>query len=106
MRGGVSNGRFFPGISCRSDPTLFGVAELFFRIFPWELEAAISDFVAYYNNERYHESLGNVTPADAFFGRQYALLTERDNIKRLTMERRKREYQAEKPPRMKLKTVS
>ena len=30
--------------------------------FPWQLEAAIRDFVAYYNNERYHESLDNVTP--------------------------------------------
>ena len=25
--------------------------------FPWELEAALRDFVQYYNNERYHESL-------------------------------------------------
>jgi hypothetical protein len=46
--------------------------------------------VAYYNNERYHESLDNVTPADVYFGRQYKVLTERDTIKRLTMERRKR----------------
>ena len=50
------------------------------------------DFVAYYNNERYHESLDNVTPADVYFGRQYTVLTERDKIKRLTMKRRKKEY--------------
>ncbi len=52
--------------------------------------------VAYYNNERYHESLDNVTPADVYFGRQHAVLSERDKIKRLTMKRRKKEYLASK----------
>jgi transposase InsO family protein len=42
--------------------------------------------------ERYHESLDNVTPADVYFGRQYAVLTERDRIKQLTLKRRKKEY--------------
>jgi putative transposase len=52
--------------------------------------------VAYYNGERYHESPDNVTPADVYFGRQYAVLTERDNIKRLTTQRRKKEHFASK----------
>jgi putative transposase len=51
-------------------------------------------FVAYYNNERYHESLRNVTPADVYFGRQHTVLTERPKIKRRTMERWKKEYLA------------
>jgi len=63
--------------------------------FPEELKMALKDFVAYYNNERYHESLGNVTPADVYFGRQYAVLTERSKFKRRTMERRKKEYPAQ-----------
>jgi transposase InsO family protein len=76
--------------------TMKNVVKLQHYYFPWELEAALRDFVAYYNNERYHESLDNVTPADVYFGRQYAVLTERDKIKRLTMNRRKKEYLAQK----------
>jgi hypothetical protein len=50
----------------------------------------------YYNNERYHESLDNVTPADVLFERQYAVLSERSKIKRRTMERRKKECLAQR----------
>ncbi len=35
--------------------------------FPGDLECQIGAFVDYYNNERYHESLKNVTPADPLF---------------------------------------
>ena len=62
--------------------------------FPWELEAAVRDFVAYYNHRRYHESLDNCTPADVYYGRHHEVLSERDKIKRLTMQRRKKEYRA------------
>jgi len=76
--------------------TMKNVVKLEHYYVPWELEAALRDFVAYYNDERYHESLDNVTPADVYFGRQYAVLSERAKIKRLTMQKRKREYLAEK----------
>ena len=36
---------------------------------PGDLEAQIETFVEHYNHRRYHESLKNVTPADAYFGR-------------------------------------
>ena len=62
--------------------------------FPWELEAAVRDFVAYYNHRRYHESLDNCTPADVYYGRHQEVLSERDKIKQLTMQRRKKEYWA------------
>ena len=76
--------------------TMKNVVKLQHYYFPWELEAALRDFVAYYNNERYHEAIDNVTPADVYFGRQYEVLTERSTIKRRTMERRKKEYLAQK----------
>ncbi len=50
--------------------------------------------ISHYNNERYHESLDNVTPADAYFGRKYAVVSEREKIKKRTMRKRKKEYLA------------
>ena len=76
--------------------TMKNVVKLENYYFPWELEAALRDFVAYYNNERYHESLDNVTPADAYFGRRFKIVSERGRIKQRTMEKRKRLYQAGK----------
>jgi len=74
--------------------TMKNVVKLENYYFPWELEAALRDFVAYYNNERYHESLDNVTPADAYFGRKYQVVSEREKIKKRTMRKRKKEYLA------------
>ena len=44
---------------------------------PGDLENQISAFVDHYNNQRYHESIGNVTPADAYFGRHTAIIEKR-----------------------------
>ena len=37
-------------------------------------------FVRYYNYERYHEALGNITPADMYHGRQDAILATRTEV--------------------------
>ena len=44
---------------------------------PGDLEAQIEAFVDYYNHQRYHESLNNVTPADVYFGRDKIILQQR-----------------------------
>ncbi len=54
-----------------------------------ELEVEIGKFVDYYNNERYHESLDNVTPADMYHGRRITILNERDIIKQETIRKRR-----------------
>jgi len=76
--------------------TMKNVVKLEHYYFPGELKEALRDFVAYYNNERYHEALDNVTPADVYFGRQYRIITEREKIKKRTMRNRRREYLASK----------
>ena len=58
---------------------------------PGELEQAIARFVTYYNEQRYHESLGNVTPADMYAGRQQVVLSRRERIKRDTLAQRRKE---------------
>ena len=59
---------------------------------PGDLEARIGAFIEHYNHQRYHESLGNVTPADAYFGRATQILAERERIKRQTIEHRRLQH--------------
>ena len=60
---------------------------------PGDLENQISAFVDHYNNQRYHESIGNVTPADAYFGRHTAIIEKRKRIKKLTTQNRRLSHQ-------------
>jgi len=59
---------------------------------PGDLEAQIEAFVEHYNHQRYHESLNNVTPADAYFGRAPAIIKQRERIKRQTIEHRRLQH--------------
>jgi transposase InsO family protein len=56
---------------------------------PGELERAVEAFVEHYNHRRYHESIGNLTPADVYFGRGETILSERRKTKEKTMKQRR-----------------
>ncbi len=57
---------------------------------PGELKRELESFVQYYNHERVHESLKNLTPADVYAGRQREILTARERLKQQTLRRRRR----------------
>ena len=59
---------------------------------PGDLEGQIETFVEHYNHRRYHESLDNVTPADAYFGRAQTIIKQRERIKRQTIEHRRLQH--------------
>ena len=61
--------------------------------FPWELDRAVADFVVYYNTQRYHESLDNLTPEDVYLGRKEEVLTQREFIKHQTLQQRRATHQ-------------
>jgi putative transposase len=48
------------------------------------------------NNERYHESLSNVTPSDVYFGREEKILQKRREIKLKSIQKRRQEYLQQK----------
>jgi putative transposase len=60
--------------------------------FPWQLEQAIAAFVEYYNQQRYHEALGNLTPADVFFGRTAQIQDARAVVKQRTLALRRTQH--------------
>ncbi len=56
------------------------------------VSGVIGAFIEHYNHARYHESLDNVTPADAYFGRAADILRQRASIKRQTIEHRRLQH--------------
>jgi transposase InsO family protein len=62
---------------------------------PGDLEAQIGAFVEHYNHARYHESLGNLAPADVYLGRGQTILLERERIKRQTIEHRRLQHRTQ-----------
>ena len=58
-----------------------------------DLERQVAAFMAHYNHARFHESLGNLTPADVYFGRAETILLERERIKLQTIVNRRLQHQ-------------
>jgi len=56
---------------------------------PDELQAALSEAIRVYNNTP-HSSLHNVSPADVYAGKMQEILKRRAELKKLTLERRKK----------------
>ena len=56
---------------------------------PSQLKDAIRAFVEYYNNRRYHEGLGNVTPNDVYTGKHLEIIAKRKEAKSKTLRERR-----------------
>ena len=59
---------------------------------PDELEAHIEAFVDHDNRQRYPAILNNVTPSDVYFGRDKAILQQREMIKQNTLQARRLQH--------------
>lgn len=59
---------------------------------PGDLAQQIEAFIEYYNHNRYHKSLKNLTPADVYFGCGQAILNQRERIKQETIKTRRLQY--------------
>jgi transposase InsO family protein len=57
---------------------------------PDEFTDQLDLFIDYYKNDRYHEALNNLTPADVYYGRGRDILERRKRIKKNTMLQRRR----------------
>ena len=57
-----------------------------------DLKKAIDEYIEYYNNERYHESLNNCTPASVYNGTNKIILEQRQILKQKSMKQRRRNH--------------
>ena len=60
---------------------------------PGQLESKMKQFVQYYNYERYHESINNLTPSEVYYGTGERKLRHREKIKQQTLIEREKQNQ-------------
>ena len=66
--------------------------ELVYYFCPSELEKAIVQWVKYYNESRFHESLDNLTPRDVYLGQREKIKRIRETIKQNSINKRISEH--------------
>ena len=76
--------------------TMKNVVKLEHYFSPENLAKSIDAFVDFYNKQRYHESLDNLTPADVYFGRTEQILKQRKIIKNKSLQHRYFIFQQQK----------
>jgi putative transposase len=57
---------------------------------PEAFDRALEAFLYWYSYEHYHEGIGNLHPADVYFGRAEAVLEKRKQLKEQTKKARKK----------------
>ena len=57
---------------------------------PAELQEALDGFYEWYNHQHYHEGIGNLHPADVYYGRSEVILEKRKRLQQQTKMTRKR----------------
>ena len=62
--------------------------ELAYYFCPSELEKTIDEWVKYYNERRFHESLDNLTPRDVYLGQGEKIKKIRETIKQNSINKR------------------
>ena len=65
--------------------------ELAYYCYPSELEKAIVQWVKYYNERRFHESLDNLTPRDVYLGQGEEIKRIRETIKQNSINKKNSE---------------
>jgi hypothetical protein len=58
---------------------------------PWEVESLIDRFIDFYNNERLHQGVRYVTPAERHDGRHVAIIEARERGMQEAKRRRRME---------------
>jgi len=57
---------------------------------PEQLRRTMQEFIEYYTYHRYHAAIGNVTPADVYYGRREEILRRREEQQQRTLQERLR----------------